>query len=137
MAVIDVYGKGWGYPPRFSVFQGVEMVSESENVRHNLLVLFSTGPGERIMRDAYGCDFLSLVFTNITESFNTDVASLISDSIRIYEPRVEVISVDVDQDADQSSVINISVSYRILGSDIFESIQGALNTLENPDVKWR
>ena len=136
MAVIDVYGKGWGFPPQFSVFDGIKIVTENENIRHNLLTLFSTGLGERIMRDGYGCDFLSLVFTNITASLSSEIASLISNSIRIYEPRVEIISVDVSQDSEQQSLISISVSYRLLGSDIYESIQGILNTLESQYIRW-
>ena len=137
MAIIDVYGKGWSFPPQFSVFNGIKVVTENENIRHNLLTLFSTSIGERIMRESYGCDFISLVFNNITDSFSAEITSLISNSIQIYEPRVEIISVDVSQDNEQQSIISISLSYRILGSDIYNSIRGILNTLESQYIKWK
>ena len=52
-------GRGWSFPPRFDDRQyTIMMVEEEEDIRQSLRILFSTLPGERLMKPDYGCDLL-------------------------------------------------------------------------------
>ena len=67
-------GQGWAFPPDFSLkLKGVKMVSEDEDVKESLNILFSTQFGERIMQYNYGCNLQSLVF----EKFDTTAIALL------------------------------------------------------------
>ncbi len=46
---------------------GVQMAAGAENVRQSMKILFLTEPGERIMREDYGCGLNDYLFANIND----------------------------------------------------------------------
>lgn len=125
-----VYGRGWQFPPVFSPAQGVSMVSGAEDVRQSLIILFSTLPGERIVRKDYGCDLNQFMFSNISTSLKTEIESEIYDSVLSCEPRAQVISVEINQRSEVLSKLTIQVSYRLRGSDTSQSLTAQLDVID-------
>ncbi len=63
----DIYGRGWAFPPQFSSQTGIIMAEGAEHVRQSMKILFLTEPGERIMREDYGCGLNDYLFENISD----------------------------------------------------------------------
>lgn len=124
----QVYGRGWAFPPRFTLSDGACMVAGSEDVRQSLLILFSTLPGERIMRDGYGCDLNQFMFANISSALTAEIESQIIDDVLQWEPRAEIADIDVGQDDIIPSLLQIEVTYRLRGSDFSTKVDGLLDT---------
>ncbi len=124
---LGIYGCGWAFPPRFTEEQGVAMVVDQEDIRQSLRIMFSTQPGERIMRPEFGCDLQSAVFENISEDLLADISAKINDSILRDEPRVTVESLQLTQDKAQPSQLNLQLTYRIRGTDSAGQITGQLD----------
>lgn len=122
-----VYGRGWAFPPVFSPGTGVAMVSGSEDVRQSLIILFSTLPGERIMRQDYGCDLNRFMFANINAGLTTEIESQIYDSVLTYEPRAEVTSITIDHSPNALSTLLVQVVYRLRGSDVSQKLTTQLD----------
>ena len=126
----QVYGRGWAFPPVFSRAEGVGMVAGAEDVQQSLRILFSTLPGERIMRLDYGCDLNQFMFSNISAALTTDIEAQIIDSILSHEPRAEVTEILVSQNASARNKLQIEVTYRLRGSDLMQSFNSLLEVDE-------
>lgn len=122
-----VYGRGWTFPPVFSPEKGVSMVSGAEDVRQSLIILFNTLPGERIMRNEYGCDLNQFMFSNISKGLITEIQSQIFDSVLSGESRAEVTAINIDQALSAPNTLQVQVVYRLRGSDISQQINSQLD----------
>lgn len=109
-------GSGWSFPPRFlKNTQGIEMSHDDDDIAESIYILLSTMPGERLMNPDYGCDIHSQVFQNINNTTKTIIEDLIATAILYHEPRVRLISVDVDDSGQLSGRVNVSISYEVKG----------------------
>ena len=90
----------------------VEILYDDDVVIQSIRNLVSTVTGERV-RNPIGSKIIRLLFESITD----DTAELLSDSlvdlIETYEPRVELLNINVEPDTD-SNVYQITLSMRIL-----------------------
>ena len=90
--------------------------------------LIFTSRGERFFNPSLGSGVSRLLFENMDEI----TASILEDEIRstidIYEPRVELISVDVSPDYD-SNEFYVTITYNIVGIDVLpQQLSFALQT---------
>lgn len=126
-----IYGRGWAFPPSFNLDEGIVMAEGAEDIRQSLRILFSTEPGERIMRNNYGCALYDVMFENINSDLMNDIETRIVDSILRYEPRANLKKVKFQQSSDNRSQLMIDISYCLRGSDIEKKISGVLD-INNP-----
>ncbi|MFP3507266.1 GPW/gp25 family protein [Burkholderia sp. SIMBA_062] len=108
-----LYGRGWRFPLTFLPKGGVEMSAGVKNVEQSLKMLFSTQPGERIMRSDYGCDMQSMVFANLSDGTLAALRTRVVESIARYEPRVRVTAVDCEEAPELEGLLRITVSYQL------------------------
>lgn len=126
-----IYGRGWAFPPSFNLDEGIVMAEGAEDIRQSLRILFSTEPGERIMRNNYGCALYDVMFENINSDLMNDIETRIIDSILRYEPRANLTEVKLQQSSNNRSQLLIDISYCLRGSDIEKKISGVLD-INNP-----
>ena len=109
-------GSGWQYPPEFSKSDTsamVAMVSGPENISQSLKALLTTNLGERLMRLEYGCGIAQLLFEPIDQRTVTKIRNSIADAVLLYEPRINLLNVNVFQDQNNTGLLNISIEYII------------------------
>ena len=107
-------GTGWSFPPTFSQLSySVEMVSDDQDIRESLWVLFSTSLGERIMMPDYGSQLWRMVFQNITTTLMTQLADIVRQAVLYWDARIDVDDVLVEQDATVVGLVLITVAYTI------------------------
>lgn len=111
-------GRGWAFPPAFAEGGAdVAMVSGPADVHESLRILLSTVPGERVMRESFGCDFQSLLFAELDQSLLNKIERLVSSAILEYEPRVDLDSLDVSPSDSEPHCVLIRVSYTLRGTN--------------------
>lgn len=107
-------GTGWGFPPEFNLrTREVKMVSEEDDIRDSLRILFSTTPGERIMHPTYGCGLKTLVFEHFSETTTTEVKDMVERAVLFFEHRITLNSVDIEADELLQGVIKILLTYTV------------------------
>jgi phage baseplate assembly protein W len=79
--------------------------------------LIFTSRGERFFNPSLGSGVSGLLFENMDEITSSILEDEIRSTIDIYEPRVELISVDVSPDYDTSEFY-VTISYNIVGIDV-------------------
>lgn len=122
----QVYGRGWAFPPVFTL-DGVAMAEGADDVGQSMWILFCTLPGERIMRESFGCDLNQFMFTGITSSLLSDIEKQIQDSVLRYEPRAQIIDIQFDTINMTAGQLKIQVNYCLRGSDMQQQLTGQLD----------
>jgi phage baseplate assembly protein W len=107
-------GTGWSFPPTFSQrTYSVDLVSDDQDIRESLWILFSTSIGERIMLPNYGSLLWKMLFQNITNTLMTQLADIVRQAVLYWEPRIDVDDVAVQPDATVAGLVLITVYYTI------------------------
>jgi phage baseplate assembly protein W len=79
--------------------------------------LVFTLPGERFFNENLGSKISKSLFENIDEISASIIQDEISNTINNYEPRVDLISVDVSPNYDNNE-FNVTINYYIVGIDV-------------------
>ncbi len=106
-------GTGWGFPVSFQKNSrecGIRTVSEIEDIKESLTILFSTRPGERVLRPDFGGALDDLVFEPVNEGLKNYLIDLIEKAILYYEARIDLESVDLKDESLEGKVI-ISLTF--------------------------
>lgn len=112
-------GTGWSFPPTFSrAAHGVVMVSDDQDIRESLWILFSTSLGERIMLPQYGSQLWRMVFRSITTTLRTEMKGMVAQAILYWEPRITVEDITVTADDAIHGLLLIDVSYTIRKTNV-------------------
>ena len=88
------------------------MVSDEEDIRQSLTILFQTGFGERVMQPTYGSELPTLMFEPFDATFESYISDRIKDAILFQEPRITVNEITLDRD-NANGLVNIIVDYTI------------------------
>ncbi len=127
MPVNSIYGNGWHFPIVFNYSKGVKMTAGYNNIRQSLQILLSTLPGERVMEPEYGCDLQQFLFENIDDGLINRIKSTLEDAITVYEKRVTIMDINVDETPNQANTLLVAIHYLIKNTHE----QGEYNTSLN------
>ena len=89
------------------------MVESEEDIAQSLHILFSTAVGERLMLPEYGSELDLLIFEQLNTTLKTYVAHLLRNSIILYEPRIEIDKIEIDDSDWLNGYIQVQLSYFI------------------------
>lgn len=106
-------GRGWRFPILPGPSGRLEYTAGDENVEHSLRVLLLTSLGERIMRFDFGSRASDLVFAPGGQRHLRLLETTIRESIRDWEPRIDLLAVSVESDLDEPERVNVSLSYQV------------------------
>ena len=111
-------GRGWAWPPSFSPGGGeVAMVAGSDDVAQSLEIIFSTEPGERAMREAFGSALGRFMFAEIDQTMLTNLRGAIIDAILAFEPRIQLDGIDIVESQESPGLLTISLHYTLRGTN--------------------
>ncbi|MBS0473215.1 MAG: GPW/gp25 family protein [Proteobacteria bacterium] len=112
-------GTGWSFPPTFARnTASVVMLSDVEDIKASLWILFSTSLGERIMLATYGTSLWQKVFAALTTTMANDIRTLIARAILEWEPRIDVERVTVQQIDPLQGRLDITVDFMVRQTNI-------------------
>jgi phage baseplate assembly protein W len=86
---------------------------DEESIKESLRNLILTDRGERLFQPDIGSDIRKLLFENITAATVETIKDLVRTTIRNYEPRINLIGVDVLTSID-SLQIDIVITFNII-----------------------
>lgn len=111
---IAFLGTGWSFPPEFDHTLGeVVMSSDNKDIQESLSVILSTRLGERIMLPIFGCNLDDLLFNSLDLTTKSLAIERINDAILYYEPRINVLSITIDESQELEGVLLINIEYQI------------------------
>ena len=94
----------------------ISIVNETAIARSVRNLIF-TQPGERFFNQNLGSKVSKVLFENMDEISASVIKDEIENTINNYEPRVDLISVDVSPNYDNNE-FNVTINYYIVGIDV-------------------
>ena len=94
----------------------IALKNESAIARSVRNIIF-TLPGEKFFNENFGSQVSKSLFENVDQISASIIEDEIRNSIANYEPRVELIDVQITPDYDNSS-FDVVITYKIVGIDV-------------------
>jgi uncharacterized protein len=113
----EFIGSGWSFPLGVDTTGGIALVSEEQELEQAMRLILSTAYGERPMRPEFGCGIHDLVFAPADATTAGRIAYEVRMSLARWEPRVEVVSVDVTISEHDRATLYIDINYVIAGEN--------------------
>ncbi len=111
--VSEFLGVGWKFPVEAGEEGQVATAHYEENIRQAIWIVLGTARGERIMRPNFGCGVHDLVFAVNSAGTAGRAASEVRQALLQWEPRIDVLDVEVETKPGEPNVLMIAIEYRV------------------------
>jgi phage baseplate assembly protein W len=109
----NMLGAGWSFPMRIDGRGGVSLSMFENDIEESIRIIISTAKGERHMRPNFGCDIHTLIFAPNNATTWGLASHYVQDALGWWEPRIEVLEIETRPDPNDTSILLISIKYRI------------------------
>ena len=92
-------------------------LKNEQSIARSIRNIVFTFPGEKFFNESFGSDVSRSLFDNIDDLSASTLQDQIEESIRRFEPRVNLRNVKVNPNFDQN-LFNVIIVYDIVGADI-------------------
>jgi uncharacterized protein len=119
---VDILGTGWKFPVRVDARGALALSSGEEDIREAIWLILATSRGERQMEPAFGSGLQDRVFEPIGATLRGAIAHQAREALAEWEPRIDVLDVRVDDDAEMENRLLVRVDYRIRATNAFNNL---------------
>lgn len=110
----EFLGIGWSFPVGFDPVVGdIALSKYARDVKEAIRIILHTAPGERMMRPDFGCGINQLVFEELSTTTLFAVEAAVRDALVTYEPRIDLLGVQVDPFEAQQGILLVTIDYRV------------------------
>ena len=103
---------------KFNPLSGDLITLKNENaIARAVRNIVSTTPGEKLFNPEFGSSVSEILFENVDDITAVSIKDEIKSCLDNYEPRVEIINVNVEPNFDENQ-FDVLITYRIIGVDI-------------------
>jgi len=115
-------GNGLSFPLRMNGRGEILLVSGNEDIEQSIRIILGTRPGERVMRPTFGCRAYELMFDPRSATTISLLQEYVFDALRMWEPRIDVLSVDVTAEDAHDGALLVEIEYEIKATHDTRSI---------------
>jgi hypothetical protein len=109
----EFLGKGWKFPIGLSKRRQIALSEEEEAIKESIQIILGTSKGERLMRPEFGCNLQDMVFAPMDASTKKSIALAVEEALMLFEPRIDLIRVEVTTEPEAEGRLLIEINYRI------------------------
>jgi phage baseplate assembly protein W len=113
----EFVGRGIAFPLRLDATGGIALVEREREIQEAIRLILATSEGERPMRPDFGCRIHDYIFASPDPVTQSRIGYEVRESLRRWEPRIDVREVLVTPDPDEPSTLFIDISYSIKGTN--------------------
>jgi phage baseplate assembly protein W len=110
-------GSGVRFPFHPGADGGFAFVNGEDVVAQSIILILSTGLGERQMRFTFGSRLPQMIFEPITSATLSRIEEAAKTALTNLEERIRLVSVDAEPDANVVSQVNLTITYNILATN--------------------
>jgi uncharacterized protein len=115
-------GRGWKFPLQVTPTGGIATATAEQRMEEAILLILSTGRGERVMLPDFGCGIHDLVFAPNDSSTVSKIVDSVRRSLVAFEPRIDVLDVTAETTDGQPNLLLIRVDYRIRDTNSMKNL---------------
>ncbi len=117
-----LFGQGLSFPPRVGADGRLAWSSGEENVRESIRLILLTEPGERLLREGFGCGLRQFLLEPNTVTTRQLIRERIVQTIAYWEPRVTLQDVSVVAHPDNPRLAAITIIFRLIATQALEQL---------------
>jgi uncharacterized protein len=122
----DVFGRGMAFPPRVGEGGRVMMSSGEQNIRESIEVILKTSRQERLRLPEFGGGLRRYLFEPNTVATRNSIQEQIETALAIWEPRIVIESVDVQEDPSDPETAIATIAYKLVATQTSERLTVAV-----------
>jgi phage baseplate assembly protein W len=107
----DFLGKGWKFPVKVDGAGRFALSQFEEDIREAIRIILLTAKGERVMRPEFGAGLHDFVFEVMSVTNIGTIQAAIQRALIELEPRIELLSVNVEPDRGDIGKLLIDIDY--------------------------
>jgi phage baseplate assembly protein W len=115
-------GTGLNFPLRTDARGKIMLVTGNDDIEQAIRIILSTRTGERVMRPTFGCRAHELLFEPRTPTTISLMQEYVYEALRIWEPRIELVSVNVIADDGHVGSLLAEIKYIVKATHDTRSI---------------
>lgn len=105
-------GQGFRFPIRVDATGALGWSAGEESIRESIWIILSTPRRSRIMAPNFGCGIHDYVFAPNNASTRAVIAAEVRQALVTYEPRIDLLAVQVEPQLDAPNTLMIGIDYR-------------------------
>jgi phage baseplate assembly protein W len=118
----SLFGRGMAFPPRVDEDGRLVWSDGVDNIREAVRVILMTEPGERLMLPDFGAGLGRFLSEPNTVATRRAIGERIMRALARWEPRINVVSVVVDEDPDDPRGAVATVTWRLVATRAVERV---------------
>ncbi len=111
-----LFGQGLGFPPRVGDDGRLVWSRGEDNVRESMRLILLTEPGERVMREDFGCGLTRFLFEPNIPATHQRIREAIQRNLTRWEPRISIDEVQVEADPDEPRSARVTILFRLVAT---------------------
>ena len=109
----DLIGSGLAFPLQADQRGSLALTRGVEDIEQAIALILGTAQGERPMRPEFGCTVHEVVFDAIDAAIIGKVETAVHHALERWEPRIEVVDLDVEQSEEHAGTLLVEITYRL------------------------
>lgn len=109
----EFLGQGLAFPLQIDPRGGIALARGERDIEQSIRIILETSPGERVMRPGFGCRVKELLFAPRNASTQTLLIRYVKDALLQWEPRIDVISVEITDEPGRDGSWLVEINYRV------------------------
>jgi phage baseplate assembly protein W len=106
-------GRGWKFPIAVDDNGKIALSEYETDIREAIRLILLTAPGERVMRPEFGSGLHNFVFATMHATTLGALQAAVQNALIQWEPRIQVLSVQVTPDRSEIGRALIAIDYRV------------------------
>lgn len=107
----DLIGRGISFPLKIGSQGRMILTNDNNELQQSITIILMTPIGQRVMRPTFGCRVHELLFAPNNADTLSSAQKYVEDALAMWEPRIEVSSVDASPDPDNYGCLLIEIKY--------------------------
>ena len=117
-----IFGRGIGFPPRVGPDGRIVWSEGQDNVRESIQVILMTNLRERMRLPEFGGGLSTFLFEPNNPTTHHLMEDRIQSALTLWEPRIVVEAVQVDQDPGDSDGAIATIDYKLVATQARERV---------------
>ena len=109
----EFIGAGWSFPVRTDATGRIALATHERDIEESIRLILGTAHGERPMRPDYGCAIHDYLFAGVDYDVAGRMAVAVRAALVRWEPRIEVVDVQIRFDPSDPALVYIDIRYAI------------------------
>jgi phage baseplate assembly protein W len=118
----QLYGRSMAFPPRVGSDGTIAWSEGEQNIREAIQIVLQTEAKERLNLPTFGAGLQKFLFEPNTVTTQTQITDRITKALQLWEPRISLIDVEVDQDPNDAQAAIATIQYRLVATQVKQRV---------------